>query len=64
MDMPAACPRREVRSGYAARTADAKRLRPFGRAKNQRLLGRDPYAMEHAGEAILSHGRAVYRIRH
>ena len=28
-----ACPCREVRNGYAARTAYAKRMRPFGRAK-------------------------------
>ena len=28
-----ACPRREVRSSYSARTAYAKRMRPFGRAK-------------------------------
>ena len=35
--MPVACPRLEVRSGYAARTAHAERVRPFGRAQNPGL---------------------------
>jgi len=32
--MPVACPRREVRSGCAARTASAQRMHPFSRTKN------------------------------